>query len=181
MKVRLITTGGTLDKRYNHLNGELIFSETALPDMLAQGRVTVDVEVQGLMLKDSLMMTDEDRQILAEACSASDEQRILITHGTDTMVDSAQVLAEQLLSADATAEDQQKTIVLLGAMVPYQFKESDALFNLGCAMSAVQILPAGVYITMNGHVFEYDQVKKNRKAGEFQFVQSQLKEYKAED
>ena len=178
MKVRLITTGGTLDKRYNHLNGELIFSESAIEEMLAQGRVTVDTELQRLMLKDSLVMTDEDRQQLATACELSAEQRIVITHGTDTMVDSAQTIAELL---NQSGSDNHKTIVLLGAMIPFQFKESDALFNLGCAMSAVQILPPGIYITMNGHVFEYHEVEKNRAAGEFQFVQSQLKEYKAED
>lgn len=178
MKVRLITTGGTLDKRYNHLNGELIFSESALEDMLAQGRVTLDTEIEHLMLKDSLVMTDEDRHQLALACENSAEQRIVITHGTDTMVDSAQAIASRLNHADSADN---KTIVLLGAMIPFQFKESDALFNLGCAMSAVQILPAGIYITMNGHVFEYHEVEKNRAAGEFQFVQSNLSEYQGQD
>jgi L-asparaginase len=177
MKVRFITTGGTLDKRYNHLNGELIFSASAVDKMLAQGRVTVETEIQHLMLKDSLMMTDEDRHQLAKACESSAESRIVITHGTDTMVDSARAIADRLNHVDSANN---KTIVLLGAMIPFQFKESDALFNLGCALSAVQILPPGIYITMNGHVFEYHEVEKNRAAGEFQFVQSNLSEYKAE-
>jgi len=178
MKVRFITTGGTLDKRYNHLNGELIFSESAVDKMLAQGRVTVETEIQPLMLKDSLMMTDEDRHQLAKACERSAESRIVITHGTDTMVDSARAIADRLSHVDS---GDNKTIVLLGAMIPFQFKESDALFNLGCALSAVQILPPGIYITMNGHVFEYHEVEKNRAAGEFQFVQSSLSEYQSQD
>jgi L-asparaginase len=111
------------------------------------------------MLKDSLEMNDDDREIISKACMQSEEKRIVVTHGTDTMVESAQVIAKSL-SAD-------KIVVFLGAMVPYQFKQSDALFNLGCALTAVQILSPGVYITMNGQVFDYREVQKNRAIGEF--------------
>ncbi len=159
-KMKILITGGTLDKQYNPLNGELIFNQSSITQMLNQSRSTVEVSTEVLMLKDSLDMIDTDRQRLSEACNASDEKQIIITHGTDTMVDSAQVIAADL--------DINKTVVLLGAMVPYQFKGSDALFNLGCAMSAVQVLPAGVYITMNGQVFDYREVKKNRTIGEFE-------------
>lgn len=176
MNIKLIATGGTIDKKYNHLNGELIFSETSIYEMLRQARSTLEINAQVLMLKDSLYINDEDRNAIAEACNECSEQKIIITHGTDTMVDTAEVLAKKV----AVSRSEGKTIVLLGAMVPFQFKESDALFNLGAALAAVQSLPAGVYITMNGHVFEYNQVRKNRDAGEFQFVNSQLSEYKAD-
>jgi L-asparaginase len=157
--MKILITGGTLDKQYNPLNGELIFNHSSVADMLAQSRSTVETELETLMLKDSLEMKDDDRQVLSSACNACEQAQIIITHGTDTMVESAQVIAAQLNSS--------KTVVLLGAMVPYQFKGSDALYNLGCAMSAVQVLPAGVYITMNGQVFDYREVKKNRAIGQF--------------
>jgi L-asparaginase len=157
--MKILITGGTLDKQYNPLNGELIFNQSSLADMLAQSRSTVETELETLMLKDSLEMNDDDRQVLSSACNACEQTQIIITHGTDTMVESAQAIAAQLSPS--------KTVVLLGAMVPYQFKGSDALYNLGCAMSAVQILPAGVYITMNGQVFDYREVKKNRAIGQF--------------
>jgi L-asparaginase len=157
--MKILITGGTLDKQYNPLNGELIFNQSSVADMLAQSRSTVETELETLMLKDSLEMKDDDRQVLSSACNACEQTQIIITHGTDTMVESAQVIAAQLNSS--------KTVVLLGAMVPYQFKGSDALYNLGCAMSAVQVLPAGVYITMNGQVFDYREVKKNRAIGQF--------------
>ncbi|MEH6449491.1 MAG: asparaginase domain-containing protein [Oleispira sp.] len=157
--MKILITGGTLDKQYNPLNGELIFNQSSLADMLAQSRSTVETELEILMLKDSLEMKDDDRQVLSSACNACEQTQIIITHGTDTMVESAQAIAAQLSPS--------KTVVLLGAMVPYQFKGSDALYNLGCAMSAVQVLPAGVYITMNGQVFDYREVKKNRAIGQF--------------
>ncbi|MBE0470814.1 MAG: asparaginase [Methyloprofundus sp.] len=156
--IKLIITGGTIDKRYNELNGELYFPETHLPAMLQQSRCKLDVELQSLMLKDSLDMTETDRELLSKACSATDAQQIIITHGTDTMVDSASYLARTIKN---------KTIVLVGAMVPYRVSQSDALFNLGCAVTAVQLLPAGVYITMNGKVFTWDKVIKDRQVGEF--------------
>ena len=157
--MKIFITGGTLDKKYNPLNGELILDQTVVTDMLEQSRSTVDTEYEILMLKDSLEMNDEDRQTISQACYDSNDQQIIITHGTDTMVETAHAIAVDL-AAD-------KTIVLLGAMVPYQVKGSDALFNLGCAMSAVQILSPGVYITMNGQVFDYREVQKNRALGLF--------------
>lgn len=157
--MKIIITGGTLDKQYNPLSGELIFSTSSVKKMLLQSRCTIKTELEVLMLKDSLQMGDNDRQLIAKACNEAEESQIIITHGTDTMVASATTIAEQLKP--------NKTVVLLGAMVPYQFKQSDALFNLGCAMSAVQILSAGVYITMNGQVFDYREVVKNRAIGEF--------------
>ena len=159
MTIRLLITGGTIDKQYNELDGELIFSESGVEDMLVQGRAKLDIAYETVMLKDSLDMDDNDRQQILESCLACDESQIVITHGTDTMVEISQVLA---------AEIKDKTIVLLGAMVPYQFKNSDALFNLGCAIAAVQTLGNGVYITMNGKVFNFDEVSKNKELGEFQ-------------
>ncbi len=156
--IKLIITGGTIDKRYNELNGELYFPETHLPAMLHQSRCKLDIDLQPLMLKDSLDMTETDREALRQACSATDAEQIIITHGTDTMVDSASYLAKSMTD---------KTIVLVGAMVPYMISQSDALFNLGCALTAVQLLPAGIYITMNGKVFAWDKVIKDRQAGEF--------------
>lgn len=157
--MKVLITGGTLDKQYNPLDGTLIFNQTSVAKMLLQSRNTLDIDLDTLMLKDSLEMTDEDRQRISQACNDCDDGHIIVTHGTDTMVASAQVIAAQLAP--------NKTVVLLGAMVPYQFKGSDALFNLGCAITAVQILPAGVYITMNGKVFDYREVQKNRALGEF--------------
>ena len=159
MTIRLLITGGTIDKQYNELDGELIFTESCVEDMLARGRAKLDIAYETVMFKDSLDMDDNDRQEILSSCLACDESRIVITHGTDTMVETSQVLA---------AEIKDKTIVLLGAMVPYQFKNSDALFNLGCAIAAVQTLENGVYITMNGKVFRYDEVFKNKSIGEFQ-------------
>ena len=157
--IKVLITGGTIDKQYNPLNGELIFTQTSVEKMLLQSRSTVETELEVLMLKDSLEMQDQDREILSLACNKAAEKQIIITHGTDTMVESAETI-HQYLASD-------KTVVLLGAMVPYQFKQSDALFNLGCAMSAVQILKPGVYITMNGQVFDHKEVVKNRAIGEF--------------
>lgn len=159
MTIKLIITGGTIDKRYNELNGELVFTQSGVEDMLNQGRAKVDLSLETAMLKDSLDMNDDDRQNILEACLACDESQIVITHGTDTMVETSQVLAAGI---------KDKTIVLLGAMVPYKIKNSDALFNLGCAIAAVQTLENGVYITMNGKIFNYDEVIKNKDLGEFQ-------------
>jgi len=158
MTIKVLITGGTIDKQYNELNGELIFTQSSVEDMLAQGGAKLDISVETVMLKDSLDMDDNDRQKILTSCLACEESQIVITHGTDTMVETSQVLAAGI---------KDKTIVLLGAMVPYQFKNSDALFNLGCAMAAVQTLESGVYITMNGKVFKYDEVVKNRELGEF--------------
>ena len=159
MTIRLLITGGTIDKQYNELDGELIFTQSGVEDMLAQGRAKLDMTFETVMLKDSLDMNDDDRKQILEACLACDESQIVITHGTDTMVETSQVLAAKINN---------KTIVLLGAMVPYTIKNTDALFNLGCAVAAVQTLEKGVYITMNGKIFNYDEVIKNKDLGEFQ-------------
>lgn len=156
--IQIIITGGTIDKHYNELNGELSFPETHIPAMLTQARCTAEIETQQLMLKDSLDMTISDRDAIKQSCIASDAQQIIITHGTDTMVDTAKHLATAI---------QDKTIVLVGAMIPYAIKQSDALFNLGSAITAVQLLPAGIYISMNGEVFDWDKVRKDKQAGEF--------------
>ncbi len=156
--IQIFITGGTLDKCYNELDGKLSFPETQLPAMLKQARCTAEIDVQLLMLKDSLEMTDSDRDQIQQNCNATDARHIVITHGTDTMVDTAKHLAQTI---------QNKTIVLVGAMVPYTIKQSDALFNLGCAITAVQLMPAGIYITMNGQVFTWDKVLKDKQAGEF--------------
>lgn len=158
MTIKLILTGGTIDKHYNELNGELGFQETHIEQMLAQSRTQTALNIQRLMLKDSLEMTDQDRQAILEACLNSQEKQIIITHGTDTMVETSQVLASKYID---------KTIVLLGAMIPYELKNSDALFNLGGAFIGVQTLKYGVYIVMNGMVFEWDKVRKDREAGVF--------------
>ena len=157
--MKILVTGGTLDKKYNPLNGALGFDTSVVADMLTRSNHTLAAEVDVLMLKDSLEMNDQDRQVIAQACIDTAEQQILITHGTDTMVETA--------NAIALSELANKTIILLGAMVPYRINQSDALFNLGCAMTAVQLLPAGVYITMNGQVFDYREVEKNRAQGVF--------------
>ncbi len=159
MTIKVLITGGTIDKQYNELNGELIFTQSGVKDMLAQGRAKLDISYETIMLKDSLELNDDDRQNILAACLACDESQIVITHGTDTMVETSQVLAAGI---------KDKSIVLLGAMVPYQFKNSDALFNLGCAIAAVQTLGNGVYITMNGKIFNHDDVIKNKELGEFQ-------------
>lgn len=157
--MKILITGGTLDKQYNPLNGELGFNKSSVADMLTRSNNTLATDVEVLMLKDSLEMNDQDRQQIADACGKTDDQQILITHGTDTMVETAHAVANSRLI--------NKTVVLLGAMVPYQIQQSDALFNLGCAITAVQLLPAGVYITMNGQVFDYREVEKNRAQGIF--------------
>lgn len=157
-EIELIITGGTIDKHYNELNGELYFPATQIPAMLKQSRCTVGIEVQSLMLKDSLGMTTADREIIKQACLLSAAQKIIITHGTDTMVETAKYLAK--IGGN-------KTIVLVGAMIPYTINQSDALFNIGCAVTAVQLLPQGIYITMNGKIFDWDKVSKDKQYGKF--------------
>ncbi len=161
MAVRIFITGGTFDKEYNELDGKLFFKDTHLPEMLKLGRCKVPVEIRTLMLVDSLEMTDADRQIIVEQCRKCKEDRIVITHGTDTMEETAKVLGKAGL---------EKTIVLTGAMVPYKFGSSDGLFNLGSALAFAQTLSCGVYVVMNGRCFMWNNVKKNRKTGEFEEV-----------
>jgi L-asparaginase len=160
MRIRIVITGGTFDKEYNELTGQLYFRSTHLPDMLRLGRNRVDVVLEVLMMMDSLDMADDHRVRIAEACSRSPERAIVVTHGTDTMVDTARTLARAGLG--------DRTIVLTGAMVPYAFVSSDGLFNLGSALSFAQVLPAGVYVAMNGMCFSWDNVRKNRESGYFE-------------
>jgi L-asparaginase len=159
MKIKLLITGGTIDARYNYLKAKVDYNESHLKDMLKQGRVRVDIDLEQLMLVDSGDISDEQRQQILEKCKLSDTDRIIITHGTDTMVETAKYLGQSV---------QDKTIVIVGAMIPYVFHGSDALFNLGAAITAVQLLERGVYVTMNGKVFNWDNVKKNFDIGEFQ-------------
>ena len=160
--IRVLVTGGTFDKEYNELNGSLFFKDTHLPEMLQLGRSRVDVAIDTLMMIDSLDMTASDRAVIVSKCRDASESRILVTHGTDTMVETAAALAAALPPAAG------KTIVLTGAMIPYAFGSSDGLFNLGSALSFVQALPPGVYIAMNGRCFEWDYVRKNRESGVFE-------------
>jgi L-asparaginase len=158
--VRIFVTGGTFDKEYNELTGTLAFRETHLPEMLRRGRCRVDVAIRTLMMIDSLEMTDADRALIVDQCRRTGDRHIVVTHGTDTMVETATALAGAGLA--------DKTIVLTGAMVPYAFGSSDGLFNLGSALSFVQVLPPGVYLAMNGRCFAWDRVRKNRETGVFE-------------
>jgi L-asparaginase len=157
--IRLLVTGGTFDKTYDEITGTLSFKQTHVEEMLRLGRSSVPVTVDTVMLIDSLQMTEEDRLALAQRCRECVEAAIVITHGTDTMVETAAVLARNVPG---------KTIVLTGAMVPYAFGSSDGLFNLGSALSFAQLLPAGIYIAMNGTHFRWDDVRKNREKGTFE-------------
>lgn len=159
MAVRLFVTGGTFDKEYDEIQGRLYFKDTHIRQMLERGRCRLEVAVEKLMLIDSLEMTAADRQLLLTRCREVPEDRIVVTHGTDTMVDSAGVLAGAGLA---------KTIVMTGAMIPWAFGSSDGLFNLGSALSFAQALPAGVYVAMNGLWFPWDDVVKNRELGIFE-------------
>ena len=161
MAIRIFITGGTFDKEYNELNGELYFKDTHMQDLLAMGRCRLHIEIRTLMMIDSLEMTAEDRDLIAHQCIQCEEKQIVITHGTDTMSETARVLAEKVKG---------KTIVLFGAMIPIKFGSSDGLFNLGGALAFVQTLPAGVYVAMNGRYFQWDNVRKNRQTGMFEEV-----------
>lgn len=157
--IRIFVTGGTFDKEYNELTGALYFQDSHVAEMLRLGRNLARVEIRTLMMIDSLDMTGDDRRLIAEHCAGAAERRIVITHGTDTMVETAAWLARQQLP---------KTIVLTGAMVPYKFGSSDGLFNLGSALAFVQTLPEGVYVAMNGRCYQWDRVRKNRDRGVFE-------------
>jgi L-asparaginase len=161
MSIRVFVTGGTFDKEYDELRGMLFFRDTHVPEMLRLGRCLLDVSVQTLMMVDSLDMTEQERVDIVEQCRRCEEDRIVITHGTDTLVETAAALARDVDG---------KTIVLTGAMIPYAFGSSDGLFNLGSALSFVQALPPGVYVAMNGRWFPWDNVRKNREAGTFEPV-----------
>jgi L-asparaginase len=159
MAIRIFVTGGTFDKEYNELDGTLYFKNTHLQEMLDLGRCKVKVDVRTLMMVDSLEITDADRHLILDQCKKTKEDKIIITHGTDTMEVTARVLGEAMKN---------KTIVVTGAMIPYKFGSSDGLFNLGSALAFVQTLPAGVYIAMNGRHFQWNNVRKNRKTGQFE-------------
>jgi L-asparaginase len=161
MKIKLIITGGTIDKSYNMNNGELHFVDSHIPSMLTEARCKADFELDKILLKDSLNMDDSDRQKILDAVQNSAQSRIIVTHGTDTMVQTAQLLAQQV---------ENKTVVFTGAMIPYVFDKSDSLFNLGTAFAAVQCLSAGIYITMNGRVFNANNVIKNLQEGVFETI-----------
>ncbi len=161
MPIKILITGGTFDKEYDEINGTLYFKDTHVPEMLKLGRCRLDIQIRTVMMIDSLDMTEADRQLILENCKKSPEKKIVITHGTDTMVETAKVLGENIKG---------KTIVLTGAMIPYAFGSSDGLFNLGSALSFVQALPHGVYIAMNGKYFTWDNVRKNRERGVFEEI-----------
>ena len=161
--IRIFVTGGTFDKEYHELTGTLAFKDTHLPEMLRLGRSRLDVAIETLMMIDSLEMTGADRALIVDRCRTAAEPRILVTHGTDTMVETARTLAAAFPAGE-------KTIVLTGAMIPYAFGSSDGLFNLGSALSFVQVLPPGVYIAMNGRSFPADRVRKNRDTGVFESI-----------
>ena len=158
--IQIFITGGTFDKEYNYISGELTFSKTHVNDMLKRGRCGVDVDVRTIMMKDSLQMTDEDRQLILDASKSTEANKVVITHGTDTMVKTASFLANASLG---------KTIVLTGAMIPYTFgTSSDGFFNLGSALAFVQSKESGVYVVMNGRCFPWANVQKNYNTGYFE-------------
>ena len=161
MTIRIFITGGTFDKEYDEITGSLFFKDTHMREMLELGRSKIDVDIRTLMMVDSLEMTPEDRNLVVENCKHAKEEKIIITHGTDTMTETGKMLAEANL---------EKTIVLTGAMIPYKFGSSDGLFNLGSALGFVQSLPKGIYIAMNGRCFNYDKVKKNKETGIFEGI-----------
>lgn len=159
--VQVFVTGGTFDKEYNYLTGELYFKDTHLKEMFDRGRSEVDIDIKTLMMLDSLEMRDEDLAIIVYNTRKTPANHILITHGTDRMVETAHLLAEAAIEG--------KTIVLTGAMIPYAFgTSSDGFFNLGSALAFVQVLPPGVYVVMNGRYFAWDNVRKNRQTGTFE-------------
>ena len=164
MQIRIIATGGTFDKEYNELNGELFFKDTHIGDMLKLGRSHLEVVIERLMMIDSLQMTDAGRRQILERCASVAENRIVITHGTDTMAETAAVLGSELKG---------KTVVLTGAMVPYTFGSSDGIFNLGTALAFAQTLAPGVYVAMNGRYFPWNSVRKNRSKGVFESVDAE--------
>ncbi|MGE4454909.1 MAG: asparaginase domain-containing protein [Sphaerochaeta sp.] len=163
-ELRIITTGGTFDKQYDAISGELTFRESQLPRILNQARCTLSIHLEGPLAVDSLFMTDEQRLEIAQTCLHSAEERIVVIHGTDTMCRTAAVIASVL------EQDTTKTVVMTGAMIPYSLENSDAVFNLGCAITAVGLLPPGVYITMSGRVFPWNNCRKNKDRGVFETI-----------
>ncbi len=163
--IQVFVTGGTFDKEYNYLTGQLYFKDTHLKEMFSLGRCEVPIDIKTLMMVDSLEMSDEDRAIITYNCRKCPHDRILITHGTDSMVETARAIA--------AAKITDKTIILTGAMIPYAFgNSSDGFFNLGSALAFAQILPAGVYVVMNGRYFDWHNVYKNRQTGNFEELEN---------
>ncbi|MDH7517868.1 MAG: asparaginase domain-containing protein [Candidatus Thermoplasmatota archaeon] len=161
MVIKIFVTGGTFDKEYDEIKGVLFFKKTHISEMLKLGHCNLKFDVTTLMMKDSLDMTDDDRKLILESCKKAKEDKIVITHGTDTMAETAKVLGKSI---------KDKTIVLTGAMIPYKFGSSDGLFNLGSSLAFVQVLPPGVYISMNGRYFNWDNVRKNKETGIFEEI-----------
>lgn len=161
MTIKILVTGGTFDKEYNSLNGQLYFNGTHVPEMLRLGRSRLYAHIKRIMMIDSLSMTEADRKKILHECQTSIEDKILITHGTDTMAETAKLLGQHI---------KDKTIILTGAMIPYAFGSSDGLFNLGSALAFLQTLPHGVYISMNGKYFHWDNVRKNKEIGLFEEI-----------
>jgi L-asparaginase len=159
-QILALVTGGTFDKEYNMITGELYFKDTHLPEMFNRGRSTLDITVRTLMMIDSLEMTTEDREMIVRNCQRCQQNHIIVTHGTDTMAETAQFIANNDIEG--------KTIVLVGAIIPYKFgTSSDGFFNLGAALAFAQCMPPGVYIAMHGECFNWDNVRKNRETGYF--------------
>ena len=162
--VRIFSTGGTIDSSPEYdPKKKSVFRGTYLPKMFAQAKLGVEPLLEPLMQKDSADITDEDRQLILDRCTASPEDRIVITHGTDTMTETARFLGERGFG--------KKTVVLVGSFVPLSQEDSDAFFNLGYGLSAAQLLLPGVWIAMNGQVFEWNNVHKNRERGRFERTQ----------
>jgi L-asparaginase len=159
--IRIIITGGTFDKQYDEIRGILTFKDTHLPEILKYVRCTLPIELELNQLIDSLDMHLANRLKILESCRRAPESHLVVTHGTDTMIETGRILGEAGLG---------KTVVLTGAMVPYSFSASDAVFNLGCAITAVQLLSPGVYVAMNGRVFSWERVRKHKKSGTFEEV-----------
>jgi L-asparaginase len=159
MSLCVIASGGTFDKHYDEIAGKLAFRDSVLPRVIARSRITLPVRLEVLPLLDSLDMVDADRERIRAACANASETMIVIVHGTDTLQQTAEVLGRAALG---------KTIVLTGAMVPYEIAQSDALFNFGVAVGVAQTLPRGVYVAMNGQVFGWEVVRKDRARGVFE-------------
>ena len=158
-KTKIFITGGTFDKEYNELSGELYFNSSHMYELLELGRCRLDVDIETLMMVDSMEMSKTERKFIIKKCIEEPVQHIVITHGTDTMVNTARIVADAI---------HDKTIVLTGAMIPVKFGSSDGLFNMGSALSLVQALPPGIYIAMNGQVYNQANVRKNKKLGIFE-------------
>ena len=159
--IKIFATGGTFDKEYNEINGKLFFKETHLSELLKLGRSQLNVKIETLMMVDSLAMTQSEKDYIVEKCKSEKTDRIIITHGTDTMIDTAKLIAQTIKN---------KTIILTGAMIPIKFGSSDGLFNIGSALSFIQVIQPGVYITMNGRYFDWNNVRKNKKLGVFERI-----------